>query len=109
MLDQILLKKLLLEFRKGLDEIYGSRLKGFYLFGSYARGQAENDSDVDVLIVLDQFQDRYGAEVDLTGFLASDLSLKYGITISRVFETEKDWSNRESSFLYNVRQEAIAA
>jgi predicted nucleotidyltransferase len=37
-----------------LRELYGERLKRVLLFGSWARGDAHPDSDVDLLVVLDQ-------------------------------------------------------
>jgi hypothetical protein len=61
-----------------------------------------------VLVVLDQV-DRYGAEVERTGPMVSDLSLKYGVTVSRTFVSEREWLNGESPFLTNVREEAIPA
>jgi len=94
------------ELKLGLNRIYGSRLKGIYLYGSYARREEEEESDVDILIVLDQF-DIYAREVDRTGELGSDLSLKYGITVSQVFIRESDWLNGDTPFLSNVREEAL--
>ena len=41
------------ELKDGLAALYSARLKGLYLFGSYARGEARPESDLDVLIVLD--------------------------------------------------------
>jgi predicted nucleotidyltransferase len=102
------LSRLLAELREGLTRLYGPRLRGLYLFGSYARNAADPQSDVDMLIVLDRL-DHYGAEVDRTGELASRLSLKYGVAVSRVFAAEPDWLAGESPFLNNVRPEAIPA
>lgn len=102
------LKKLLAELKEELKSVYRSRLKGFYLYGSYARGEQEEYSDIDVLIVLDEIP-HYAAEVDRTGYAASELSLKYGTTISRVFVSEKDWKSRNTSFLVSVRDYAVAA
>lgn len=96
------------EVKIGLEAIYGERLKGVYLYGSYARGEADSESDVDVLVVLDHF-DHYGAEVDRTGELGANLSLKYGLSISKVFMQECDWLDRETPFLANVWEEAIPA
>lgn len=103
------LKKLLAELKEGLKSIYGTRLKGLYLYGSYAREEQQQDSDVDILVILGQIE-HYAGEVDRSGQLASDLSLKYGVSISRVFVTESDWRQKQDSFfLDNVRDEAIAA
>ena len=102
------LKELLVELKAGLKSIYGHRLKGLYLYGSYARGEPEEYSDIDVLIALDQIP-HYAAEIDRTGYLASDLSLKYGSTVSRFFVTEQDWKTKDTSFFLNVREDAVAA
>lgn len=40
------------ELKQELVKLYGERLRGIYLYGSYARGDFTEDSDVDVLIVL---------------------------------------------------------
>ena len=108
MIQDATFREVLAEFKTGLKKLYGSRLKGLYCFGSYARGEQHKDSDLDILIVLDGF-DRFALEIDRTGHLAADLSLKYDIAINRTFVTENDWEKRNSSFLVNVREDAIAA
>jgi type I restriction enzyme S subunit len=45
--------RLVREFRQGLEAIYGDRLRGVYLYGSYARDDAGDDSDIDVAVVLE--------------------------------------------------------
>jgi predicted nucleotidyltransferase len=102
------IEALLDELKIGLQRLYGDRLKGTYLYGSYARGEADVESDVDVLVVLDDLPS-YGLEVDRTGNLISGLSLRYGVSISRVFVSDRDWSSRKSSFLINARAEAVPA
>ena len=97
---------LLREVKAGLERLYGDRLKGVYLYGSYARGEEDSESDIDLVVVLDQL-DHYAAEVDRTGYLISEVSLKHGVSISRVFVALRDWSSREASFLVNAREEAI--
>ena len=96
------------ELKSGLAMIYGERLKGVYLYGSYARGDEDKESDFDILVVLEDFE-RYVQEVDRTGQLAADLSLKYGISISKAFVRERDWVHDATPFLVNVREEAIPA
>jgi predicted nucleotidyltransferase len=102
------IQQILRELKAGLQLTYGQQLQGVYLFGSYARGEADQESDCDILVVLSDFQ-RYAQEVDRTAELAADLSLKYGVTISLVFMREREWLHGNSSFLSNVRDEAIPA
>jgi len=40
------------ELKLGLKELYGDRLVKLILFGSHARGEANLDSDIDLLAVL---------------------------------------------------------
>ena len=108
MIQEAKLKELLTEFKTGLQTLYGARLKGIYLFGSYARGEQKDESDVDMLVILDNFESYY-AEVRRTGQIGSDLSLKYEATITQVFVKERDWLSTKMAFLNNVRQEAVAA
>jgi predicted nucleotidyltransferase len=106
--DRFNVRPLLLELKSGLRSVYGERLKGVYVFGSYARGEADPESDLDVLVVLEAF-DRYAHEVDRTGALAADLSLKYSVSVSLVFMREPEWLHGDTPFLANVRDEAIPA
>ena len=107
-MDQKILKQLLAELKGGLEGIYGGRLKSLFLFGSYARGEQQKDSDLDVLVVLDEFE-RANLEINRTSLLVSRLSLNYAVTITRFFVTEDDWKKGATSFLANVREDAIAA
>jgi len=102
------LRELLREMRRELTAIYGDRLVGLFLFGSRARGETAPDSDVDVLIVLDEVGHYYG-ELQQTAELISSLSLRHDISISRIFVPEAEWQRGESPFLLTVREDAIAA
>ena len=43
---------LLQQVKTSLKAVYGDRLQGVVLYGSEARGDAETDSDVDLLVLL---------------------------------------------------------
>jgi len=96
------------ELKEGLVRIYGDKLKGVYLYGSYARGEARTDSDIDVMIVLKNYRS-YGKEIDRTGRLISTLALKYGISISRVVMKENQWKIADTPLLRTIRMDGVRA
>lgn len=58
---------------------FGARLRQLVLFGSHARGEATEESDVDVLLVVD---DLTGAEARAIGHLSGDLLTKYDVLVA---------------------------
>lgn len=101
-------KRLLTKLKDGLTKLYGDRLKAVYLFGSYARGDYDESSDLDVMIVLESYKS-YWEELVRSVELVSDLSLEYDVTISRTIMTEEQWKKGELPVLKNVRAEGIRA
>lgn len=101
------IKKVLDEYRTGLELIFGPKLRSVILFGSQARGEADVDSDIDVLCVLQGPFD-YSEMISKTSELTATLSLKHDVVLSRVFVSDSDFKNRSLPFYMNVRKEGIA-
>ena len=104
------IRKLLKEFKEGLVRIYGDRLKAVYLYGSYARGDYRQGSDVDVMILLKDYKN-YWKEQSKISQLASDVSLEYDVTVSCIFIKEIQWNTAsdERPLIYNIRKEGLPA
>ena len=101
------LQQILHELRTGLSHLYGSRLKDLVLFGSYARGQADEGSDIDVALILDDFA-YAGDEISVVSHFVADLCLKYACVIGIVPIRERDWLTRQTPLLMNIRREGLA-
>jgi predicted nucleotidyltransferase len=76
------------------------------LFGSWARGDADDDSDVDLLVVLDRVDD-YGAELDRL----SDLTFHHLLRSHRIVEAfpvaEEEFNRGDGSLLSSARREGV--
>jgi len=101
------IKSLLKKLKSGLKQMYGEQFKEAYLFGSYARGDNDPDSDIDVLIILSDFE-KYGAELNRTSELIGNLSLEHGTTVSVVFARQREWQMDKLPLLLNIHAEGVA-
>lgn len=98
------------ELKAGLVRIYGDRLKGVYLYGSYARGDYRAGSDVDVMILLKDYRNYWNEQKKISQ-LASDISLTYDVTVSCIFIKEIQWQTAvdDLPLLYNIHKEGLPA
>jgi len=96
------------ELKAGLARIYGDRLKAVYLYGSYARGDYRQGSDVDVMILLSDYED-YWRELRRSSDYVSDVSLEYDVTISCILAKEIQWKKLDRPVLQNINREGLLA
>jgi predicted nucleotidyltransferase len=105
----LLVRQNLDAFVAGLRDRFGPRLRAVRLFGSYARGTAHEDSDVDCLVLLDRVaveDDR--AVTDLAGDLTWQIG---GAVISPLVMSEVEfgeWKRRERRTPLEIEREGIA-
>lgn len=74
------------------------------LFGSRARGDADPDSDMDVLVIVDDITPELG---DYISECAWDAGFKHGIVVVPVVFTREEWVNGPER--YSLLAEAIRA
>ncbi|MGC1374681.1 MAG: nucleotidyltransferase domain-containing protein [Anaerolineales bacterium] len=101
------IKKLLKELKEGLVRIYADELKAVYLYGSYARDEANSDSDIDVLVVL-KGDFNYIEMLKRSDDFTIALCLENDVLISRAFVSEAEYKSKQTPFLMNVRRDAVA-
>ena len=91
------------DFLKRVLEQYRNRIEGLILFGSVARGEAKEDSDIDILVIW-RGNESEGWRA-MTG-LAFDVLLDEGVYISVKVISEGDLKG-ENPFIKNVMREGI--
>lgn len=96
------------QLRKGLEELYGERFRDLLLYGSYARGDQREGSDVDLLLLLDG-PVSVGREIGRTVDISAPLSLAHDILLAVMPVDYEAYQRGETSFLRMVRQDAVRA
>ncbi|MCU0918374.1 MAG: nucleotidyltransferase domain-containing protein [Planctomycetes bacterium] len=91
-----------------LRERYGDGIKRVILYGSHARSEATQDSDVDVLGLVDRSLDPREVEDSLDNLLY-DIIVDEGELVSVMAISEERFENYNSPFMLNVREEGITA
>ena len=95
-------RRALESFVRILKERYGDRIHKIILFGSTARGEAEEESDIDVLIIAD------GVTQKEVSKIAFQILLKYGEVISSIVEDKLQFEKyKDYSFHRNILREGV--
>jgi len=99
-----IIDKALAEFKAELGKIYGPRLSRLILYGSYARGNARADSDLDLAVVL-KGKVQPGKEIDRMLDAVVEMNLNHQVLISIYPVSERDFRFRKSPLLMNIHKE----
>jgi len=99
-------KALLQEIRKRLEAAYGERLRGIVLYGSEARGRARADSDVDVLVLLEEPLD-YVRDLEAGLDALYPLSLELGRRISAKPVSARAYESVDCPLYRNVHRDGV--
>lgn len=105
-------KNILEEYVKGLLRIIGEDLKQVILYGSYARGEQDQNgeiSDIDIMILVD-LNDEEIKEIEKKVIDYSyDLDLEYDVLLSPIIENIDNYKNRTRyiTFYKNIEKEGV--
>ncbi len=107
-----IVKDILQEYVSGLFEIIGKDLKQVILYGSYARGEQEQNgetSDIDIMILVDLKEDKIKEIEKKVINYSYDLDLKYNILLSPIIENIENYEKRIKymAFYKNIEKEGV--
>ena len=89
-----------------LRKLYGERLKQVVLFGSWARGDAHPESDIDLLVVLDEVESRR-REMKRMRDILWEHSLANDTVVTEIPVSEREFHEAETPLLIRVRAEGV--
>lgn len=97
------------EVTVAMKKIYGSKLKEVVLYGSYAKGKQDEESDIDIMVLVDlQDNELRKYDKELNNF-SCDIGYKYMKVLSLVdmsYEKYMNWVN-VVPFYKNVQNEGV--
>lgn len=89
--------------------LFGEKLSDVLLFGSYARGDYHDESDIDVMILLDMSTDETGKQFNGICKIASDIDLAHNVNLIPVLRSKSDYEHRKSfGFYRNIDTEGVS-
>jgi predicted nucleotidyltransferase len=102
------IKSLINKIKAHLIKMYGEEIKKVILYGSYVRGEVTGDSDVDILVLIEQSLNPFEVRESLSDLLF-DILLEEGELISVIAVPEHLFENYNSPFILNVKKEGLVA
>lgn len=94
-----------------LHQHYGNDLRRVVLFGSKARGDFDNESDLDVLVVVSMRSGEYRRYWNEIVDIACDVELEYNVVISPIIKEAAIYAKMRSQGLLltrNIEQDGVS-
>ena len=100
---------ILQQFISKVKDVLGNRLKKVILYGSYARGDYDKKSDIDIMILTDLNEEDIERYRDIISDIAFDYELEKGIVISPIIKNIDKYNIRINyiPFYSNVEREGV--
>ena len=102
------IQEIAMEYKKSLRQLYGEDLAEVILYGSYARGDYNAESDVDIAIVFKHPEVNAAAEIYKTAGISAFLGLKYDVMLSTFPTSDKKLKTSMQGIYQSIRREGIA-
>lgn len=103
------IKEVMTKFIKEAKRIYGSLIYDVILYGSCARGDYAEDSDVDVMILVDAAQEEIGKMRRQIMDISDQIDLEYDVVLAPVIQNYQLYQQYMpvSGFYQNVQREGV--
>ncbi len=101
---------LLERYKEAVTQILGERLKRIILYGSYARGDFKQDSDMDIMILADIQPEEISNLADRIYDITYDFEVKYEMEINpsiQSIQVYEQWKGVYPFFM-NIEKDGVA-
>jgi predicted nucleotidyltransferase len=105
----ITMRELINQYIDEIKKIYGEHLRKVILYGSYARGDFNEDSDIDIMILLDMSEMDLKAYSQQLSYMTYDYNMDNDLDIKPIAKSEKFFNKWVDNYPFynNVNNEGI--
>ena len=105
----VYISNIIQDFAKSVRKMLGNSLDSVIVYGSYARGDYSEFSDIDVMLLVSLGEEGIKKISDQISDLAFDFMMKYGVDISPVITNTDHFNYWVDNLPYyrNVRDEGV--
>lgn len=109
MLTQETVETILTRLRGDMETLFPQDKVEAVLFGSYARGDEDDGSDIDVLVLVDASRQTISQRNWRVGELAAEYLLDYGVVVSPIVENRTYYNTNAEAlpFFRNIQREGV--
>lgn len=103
------IKNIVFEVNEELLKLFGEKIKHIILYGSYARGDFNLESDIDIMILLNCNQNEIAENRKEISRIASRVGLQNDIMVSILARNYKEYENniKYQPFYQNIEKEGM--
>lgn len=100
---------LLKDYRKDITKIVGDKLRNIILYGSYARGDFTEDSDLDIMILADVEPEQISHYATQIYDMTYDYEMQYGLEVNPSIQSTQIYDKWKKAypFFINIEKEGI--
>ena len=102
-------REIIVSFARKVRKILGKNLKQVILYGSYARGDYNSSSDVDVMVLVKMSDNEIKKIENQVYDLAFDIEMDTGVDISPIIKNEEQYEYWLDTlpFYKNIHEEGV--
>lgn len=100
------IKRIIQKIKNYLIDKYGSDIKKVIFYGSQVKGDSNKDSDIDIVVVVDEVINPVEVREDLSELIL-EILLNEKELVSVIVLPEEFFDNYNSPFILNVKEEGV--
>jgi predicted nucleotidyltransferase len=92
-----------------MKNLFGNKLSEVILFGSYARNQQDEESDIDIMVLVKEDQLSLKAYTQSIAEIVTDINLQYDVVLSVVLQSTDEFEEYKTvlPFFMNIQREGV--